>query len=203
MTDSPATRASLLVRMRDPHDSHAWEQFVDIYAPLIYGYSRKHGLQDADAADLVQEVLRSVAGAIRKLEYDAQVGSFRAWLFTITRNKVRDFFRAGRIQASGDSAMNQMLQNHPAADEEQGWHADYERRVFHWAAEQIRSEVQPATWQAFWQTAVEGQAGKQVADSLGMSLAAVYLAKSRVMARLKSRVESLQNDLDETRFSEK
>src|SRR6516225_4147415 len=87
MADSPNTRPSLLVRIRNAEDSQAWSQFVALYAPLVYGYARKRGMQDADAADLMQDVLRAVAGAAGRLEYDPLRGSFRGWLFTIVRNK--------------------------------------------------------------------------------------------------------------------
>ena len=83
MGDSPITRPSLLVRIRDMRDTQAWSQFVEIYTPLIYGFARKHGLQDADASDLTQDVLRVVAKTIRGLDYDQQRGSFRGWLFTV------------------------------------------------------------------------------------------------------------------------
>ena len=77
MEDSPVTRASLLLRIRDGQDKEAWRQFVEIYAPLIYGFARKRGLQDADAADLMQDVLRSIASAVGRLDYDPRRGSFR------------------------------------------------------------------------------------------------------------------------------
>src|SRR5436309_1969714 len=95
MGDSPITRPSLLVRIRDTRNDQAWSQFVEVYAPLIYGFARKHGLQDADAADLTQDVLRVVASTIGGLEYDRQRGSFRGWLVTVVRNKLRNF-RPGR-----------------------------------------------------------------------------------------------------------
>ncbi len=107
MQESPATRASLLVRLRDGDDADAWGEFARIYAPVIYGFARKRGLQDADAADLMQEVLRSVSSAARRLEYDPARGTFRGWLFTVTRNKIFNFMdsRSRRVQASGDSRM--------------------------------------------------------------------------------------------------
>ncbi|HXG13075.1 MAG TPA: sigma-70 family RNA polymerase sigma factor [Gemmataceae bacterium] len=198
MADSPGTRPSLLVRLRDPHDAQAWAQFVDVYAPLIYGYGRRHGLQDADAADLTQEVLRKVAGAIGRLDYDAQRGSFRGWLFTVVRNQLRDFLtdRRQASRGSGDTAAQEFLEEQPAPpqDPEADWEQECERRLFAWAAEQVRSEVQEATWQAFWMTAVEGKSGKETATALGMTAAAVYLAKSRVMARLKEHVRQLQEE---------
>jgi hypothetical protein len=100
MGDSPVTRPSLLVRIRDSRDAQAWCQFVDIYAPLIHGYARKHGLQDADAADLTEDVLGIVARSIPKLEYDPKRGSFRGWLFTIVRKNQRKANFAHRTAGS-------------------------------------------------------------------------------------------------------
>src|SRR3954467_1636548 len=101
MHDSPATRASLLVRLRDAGDTGAWQEFVKLYAALIYGFARKRGLQDADAADLMQDVLRAVANASARLEYDPARGSFRSWLFTVTRNKLYNFLDGRRRQVLG------------------------------------------------------------------------------------------------------
>jgi RNA polymerase sigma-70 factor (ECF subfamily) len=193
MGDSPETRPSLLVRIRDSRDDRAWAEFVDAYAPLIHGFACKQSLQDADAADLTQDVLRAVARAARRLEYDPRRGSFRSWLFTAVRNHLRNFraARARRCQASGDSAVQEMLLAQPAPEEDQAalWEQEYERRQFAWAAERVRAQVQDSTWQAFWRTAVEGESGQEVAAALGMSVAAVYLAKSRVMARLKEQIK--------------
>lgn len=198
MSETPATRLSLLVRLGDARDDAAWSQFVEIYAPLVYGFARKHGLQDADAADLTQDVLQAVSGAIRRLDYDPRRGSFRGWLFTVVRNKLRNFFAAQKRpgRGSGDSDARQVLDEVPAREQEQTawWDEEYERRVFAWAAEQVRGHFAESTWQAFWQTAVEGQTGPQAARSLGISVAAVYLAKGRVMARLK---QTIRETLDE------
>src|SRR6516164_9076575 len=98
MADLPDTRPSLLVRLRNRDDSEAWRQFVEIYAPLIYGLACKRGLQDADAADVTQEVFRAVSGAVGVFQYDRNRGSFRGWLYTIARNKLNDFL-ARRTQA--------------------------------------------------------------------------------------------------------
>lgn len=195
MADSPNTRPSLLVRIRDARDGQAWSQFVALYAPLVYGYARKRGLQDADAADLTQDVLRAVAGAAGRLEYDPKRGSFRGWLFTIVRNKLRDFLdaRVRQAQGSGDTGAHEMLEQHAAPDEDV-WEREYQQRLFAWAADQIRGEFQDTTWQAFWQTAAEGKSAKEVAMALGMTVAAVYLAKSRVLARLKEQIQQVQDE---------
>jgi RNA polymerase sigma-70 factor (ECF subfamily) len=196
MAEPPVTRASLLLRIRNSRDSEAWSQFVEVYAPLIYGYARRHGLQDADAADLVQDVLRTVSSAVKKLNYEAEVGTFRGWLFTVARTKLSDLVsrRQSPGRGTGESAMQQFLQNQPVATAEEEWNTDYERRLFAWAAERVRGEVQDMTWQAFWQTTVEGKSGKEVSSVLGMTVAAVYLAKSRVMLRLKDQLRILQED---------
>src|SRR5262249_20872124 len=111
MPEAPATRPSLLVRLRDMQDHQAWSQFVEVYAPLIYGYARKRGLQDADAADLTQSCLRRVAAHVGSLEYDPRVGTFRGWLFTIVRNQLRDYFEQSqrRCRGSGDSGVQEAL----------------------------------------------------------------------------------------------
>jgi RNA polymerase sigma factor (sigma-70 family) len=195
MTEFPATRASLLVRLRDPDDGAAWGQFVDLYAPLIYGYIRKQGLQDADAADLCQDVLAAVAGAVGRLDYDPTRGAFRNWLFTVVRRKLVNWraSAANKCRGGGDSENHRILEQVPAVvNAEAEWQAEWDRRLFAWACEQIRPSVTAATWQAFWRTAFEGQPGKQVAAELGMTVAAVYLARSRVLARLKELIQSVE-----------
>ncbi len=195
MTPSSATRASLLVRIRDHADADAWARFVDIYGPLIYGFVRKRGLQDADAVDLVQEVLRSVAGAISRLEYDPQRGTFRGWLITIVNNRLRNDLKARqrRESGSGDSAVAQQLAEEPAPDDwETQWEAEHQQRLLTWASGESSVGSRPRTWQAFRLTAVEGRPCKEVAQELNMTVAAVYLAKSRVMARLKELVREAE-----------
>src|SRR6185437_8502768 len=112
--NSPLTRASLLVQIRDGANHAAWQEFVQLYGPVVYGFARHRGLQDADAADLMQEVMRSVSAAIGRLDYDRSRGTFRGWLFTITRNKVFSFLSARRIrpQASGDISTNRKEAEH-------------------------------------------------------------------------------------------
>jgi RNA polymerase sigma-70 factor (ECF subfamily) len=198
MGNFPDTRASLLVRIRDVGDGQAWSEFVDLYAPLVYGFARKSCLQDADAADLTQEVLGAVAGAARRLEYDPQRGSFRGWLFTVVRNKLANFVaaRKNRDQAAGGSDARFRLEELPDHDDRQQaqWDYEYEQRLFARAAEQVRGGFQPATWQAFWQTAVEARNPKDVAQEMGMSVGAVYIARSRVLARLRQEIQQLQGE---------
>ncbi len=193
MAEIPATRASLLLRLRDPHDEAAWTQFVELYAPVVYGYARKQGLQDADAADLCQEVLRAVAGAVGRLDYDPERGAFRNWLFTVVRRKLWNWRAAqqNRTPGSGDTETHRLLQQQPApVPDEANWDAEFEDRLFAWACAQVRREVSEATWRAFWRTAVDDWPGKEVAAELGLTITAVYSARSRVLARLKELIQS-------------
>ena len=195
MQEIPATRVSLLVRLRDDGDADAWREFVRLYAPVIYGFARKRGLQDADAADLMQDVLRSISSAIGRLDYDRKQGTFRGWLFTVTRNKVFNFLSARRVrpQASGDSATNRLLAEEPSAgDSSEAWELEYQRRLAARAMERVKGEFQENTWRAFWLTAVEGAAAGDAARQVGMSPGAIYVAKSRVLARLKEEVEAMR-----------
>jgi RNA polymerase sigma factor (sigma-70 family) len=194
MAQIPQTRASLLVRLRDRQDDAAWRQFVDLYAPLVYGYARKQGLQDADAGDLCQEVLGTVAGSVARLEYDSGRGAFRNWLFTIVRRKLSNWRRAqkSRPQASPNSDDRQLLEQQPAPLEQADWDDRWEEQLFAWACEQVRREVAETTWQAFWRTAIDDEPGKKVAADLGLNVAAVYQARSRVLARLKEQIELAQ-----------
>jgi RNA polymerase sigma-70 factor (ECF subfamily) len=196
MADIPPTRASLVLRLRDPKDEEAWRQFIDLYIPVVYGYARKQGLQDADAADLAQDVLAAVAGAVGRLEYDPERGAFRNWLFTIARNRLAKWqtARANRVRGSGDTATQLLLESCPVTEEggEAEWESEWQRRLLAWACEEVRRDVSDATWQAFRKTAIEGQRGKQVATELGLSVGAVYLARKRVLARLKELIQSAQ-----------
>jgi len=194
MTVPPLTRASLLIRLRDPQDAAAWTEFARLYASVIYGFARKRGLQDADAADLMQEVLRSVAGAVGRLEYDPGKGTFRGWLYSITRNKIYSFLEARQryVRGTGDTNAHQRLEEHPNREvEADDWDQEYERKTFRWAADRVKREFQPTTWEAFWLTAVNGLSAGDAGGRLGMSPGAVYVAKSRVLARLREEIRQL------------
>lgn len=187
MSESPTTRLTLLDRLRDVADSGAWAEFVDLYAPLLYGLARRHGLQDADAADLTQDVLRAVVNALPRLAYDPARGSFRGWLFTVARNQVRKFANARKRQPRGGGS-DELLRQQAAPEEEAAWEREYRERLFAWAAERVREHFRRATWQAFWLTFVEGQDPRAVGEALGLSVGAVYIARNRVLARIREQV---------------
>ena len=199
MHTTPETRPSLLLRLRDPQDERAWCEFVEIYEPLIERLARRKGLQHADARELVQEVLVAVSGAIDRFNPDRSVGSFRGWLFRITRNlMINRLKREGRHAAgTGNSDFQRWLEEHPdpACDQTAEFDLEYRRQLFQWAAERVQESFQKTTWQAFWRTCVEQQSIEDTGRELGISRAAVYVARSRVMARLRTEVEEADEDV--------
>jgi RNA polymerase sigma factor (sigma-70 family) len=198
MTDSPETRHTLLIRLHGGRDEQAWREFVAIYQPLIYRLIRGRGLQDADAQELTQEALVAVARAIESGTPDFHGGSFRGWLSRIARNMMINYLTRRRPghQGAGGSDFQRLLAEQPAAVDEHATAFDLEqkREVFRWAAEQIRGDFQATTWQAFWRTSVEGAPLAETAQALGLSIGAVYAARSRVMARLKLTIENWQGN---------
>ena len=184
----PETRKSLLVRLRDASQHEAWNEFVAVYEPLIYRLARNKGLQHADAQDLAQDVFTAVGAAIDRFDPDSDRGSFRGWLFRITRNLMINFLtRQKDPSGTGDTGMMQLLEEQ-ASDEGEAatlFGIEYQRAVFRWAAEQTKQQFSDDTWQAFWRTGVEGQSIEDVAQELGKSPGAVRIARCRVLAKLK------------------
>jgi RNA polymerase sigma-70 factor, ECF subfamily len=170
---------------------------VALYTPAVYCWCRRVGLNSADAADVGQEVFQSVARGIAKFRHDRPGDSFRGWLRTITSNKINDFFRARGIQADGGSSANDALRQvaiEPRFGTDDSVHRDRDEEVkllLHRAVELVKPEFESRTWLAFWRVAVEDQAVATVAAELKMTPNAVYLAKSRVMRRLKTEFAGL------------
>ncbi len=198
MTLPPDTRNSLIARLVDIGDHEAWREFAELYDPFIYRQARRLGLQHADARELVQEVLISVSKAIRKFEIDPARGRFRTWLYAVGRNVSLQYLAKlkSRERATGDSDVMTALASAPAADPNESSEMRLElcRHVFIWVAQRIRHEFQTKSWMAFWQTAVENHSVQIVAQNLGMSVGSVYIARSRVMARLRERAQEITLD---------
>jgi RNA polymerase sigma-70 factor (ECF subfamily) len=187
MADTPPTRASLLARLRDHRDDVAWGEFVDLYTPLVFRWARGRGLQQADAADLAQDVLRAVASSLLAGGYDPAKGAFRGWLYTVTRNKLNSFLARRRRH-------EELPEEIEAPDDERRWQQEYDARLIAWIGERVRGEHTEKTWRAFWLTAVEGKTGDEAAAELGMTAGAVYVARSRVLARLRQAVREALDD---------
>ena len=196
MGNTPESRSSLLLRLRDPRDRDAWDEFAVIYTPLIHRYCLRRGLQEADAADVAQDAMFVVSQAIARFELRHVKGSFRSWLFKITRSALADLCKRQRREppAEGGTTLQRLIEDHPDPAIDDLWDREYQQYMFDWACQQARSEFEESTWQAFWCTAVKNLKGETVAQSLGISLGAVYIAKSRVLARLKQLVGGVSDD---------
>jgi RNA polymerase sigma-70 factor (ECF subfamily) len=197
MGESPETRPSLLVRLKDAGDEAAWREFIEIYEPLLLRLARQRGLQDADAAELTQDVLMAVAGAIDDWDPDRERGSFRGWLSRVARNRMINALvrrqRGPRIVGGTDHL--QRLEEEPAREglESAAFDLEHRRRLFLWAAEHIRGEFRESTWQAFWRTCVDQRPVAEVAAELQLSPGAIYVARSRVMSRLREKVKRVED----------
>jgi len=193
-----ATSASLLDRVRRNPRSDAWQRLVEIYEPHIRGWLRRHHLIDHDADDVVQEVLSVVVRRLPEFEHNGRVGAFRAWLRTITVNCLRDHWRSGRRRptAKGDSDFQQLLAQleDPASGLSRIWDQEHDRHVTRHLLEMLRGDFEPATWQAFQRTALDGVPAAQAAAELGLTSNAVFIARSRVLARLRQEAAGLIDD---------
>jgi RNA polymerase sigma-70 factor, ECF subfamily len=184
-----STSATLLHRLRQPTNQAAWDRFVRLYTPLLFYWARKTGLPEADAADLVQDVFLVLVNKLPQFEHD-QEKSFRAWLRTVLMNTWRNRVRKRKQPDIGlDERMHQ-----PVAVAEgllQLEEAEYREHLVARAIELMQTEFEPATWQACWALAVEARPAAEVARELGLTVNAVYLAKSRVLARLRRELAGL------------
>lgn len=194
MNTVEVTRPSLLLRIRDHRDEAAWEEFVKLYTPLIFRFARHRGIQETDAATVAQDVLVTVARNIHSFEYDRRSGSFRNWLKVVTRSRLSDFFRAEQrhVAGSGDSNIHAAIDQQADPAEQELWEQEYRRSLFEWAVDRIRDDFESSTWQAFWQTSVNDRETAVVAEELGISVGAVYIARSRVLARLRLEVRDAE-----------
>lgn len=198
MTPTPTTRASLLFRLRDSRNHEAWVEFVEIYEPAIYRQLRKCGLQDADARELMQELLLSVNRQMEKWELAKERGSFRGWLRQVARNLVINWMKNGqrRMVAWGGPGSQPVFDELAAEDcpESAEFDGELRRSTFRRASVVVRGEQSTKAWQAFQGLAVEGKSPSIVAQELGMSPGAVKVAKCRVLARLKDVVGELERE---------
>lgn len=185
MTDTPA---SLLERLRLPHEQQAWSRFVALYTPVIYFWARRIGLQESDASDLVQDVFIVLLKKLPGFTYDRQ-GSFRAWLKTVTLNH----WRAKRRLASARRTTGQPLPEPAAKEAEAFWEQEYRERLVGQALRLMQNDFEPNTWQACWQMVVDGRPAAEVARKLGVSVGTVYAAKCRVLARLRQELAGMMD----------
>lgn len=184
-----STPGSLLDRLKNPNESTAWTRFVHLFTPLIYREARRAGLQPADAGDLVQDVLLVLSRKMPEFQYDRQ-RSFRGWLRTVTLNKLRENARrkVGRHPAGAVPA-DEVVD--PVRFDLLLEESEYRRVICRQALDLMRAEFSPTTWQACWEHVVSGRSAAEVGAELGLSEGAVYVAKCRVLKRLRKELDGM------------
>ena len=195
-TETPVdsqTNATLLGRLRQfPPDQGAWAQFADRYGRKIYGWCQQWNLQEADAEDVTQGVLLKLAEKMRAFEYDPS-RSFRAWLKTVTRHAWLDsgVTRKAAVAAGGSQALELLQAVEAREDLVERLGEEFDRELFDEAMARVRHRVTPRTWEAFERTALKGESGAEAAQAVGMKVATVFVAKSKVQKMLQEELRKL------------
>lgn len=188
------TRHSLLARACEGEED-AWKRLSDLYRPLILGWLRRYGLQSEDAEDLAQEILVAVVRSLGEFAHSGRRGAFRSWLRTITVNRTRNFWKAqgNRETATGDSGVLQLLQGLEDEDSELSrvWDQQHDQYVVRCLLDLVALEFEPKTVLAFRRLTLDGASGEEVARELATSVGAVYVAKARVLKRIRQEAEGL------------
>jgi len=178
------TRLTLIARVRDPRDDKAWAEFVTLYTPIIFGFLRKRGLSSTDAEDVTQEIFRSLSQALPGFELNKSIGTFRNWLFTVSRSKMNTFFSKSRRTDIPTETL-------PESGDTTDWDQLYMKELFAQACKRVEQQVEPSTWQAFWRTAVLLEPIDSVAGDLSLKTDNIYQKKSRVAARIREAIREL------------
>lgn len=191
----PGTRHSLIVRLNKQHQP-SWFEFADVYEPFLVSLVRRCGVPEKDSRDVVQQIMMAVTKSLDSWSDDGRPESFRRWLNIVARNVAIKFMQAERKRhpASGGTDMVAVLNNVPFADDafaaEQ--QKQYQHELIVWAADQVKSEFMESSWQAFHETMIQQRPVNQVAKELNVSAGSIYMSRSRILARIKQKLEVLQ-----------
>jgi RNA polymerase sigma-70 factor (ECF subfamily) len=188
---SMQTSPSLLKRLGNADDREAWERFVELYSPVLYGWARRSGLTDQDACDVVQDVFLLLFEKLPEFTYDPQKGRFRGWLRTVASNKLRQ--RARRKQETLVGENEALLEQVDGDGVSGSWDEEFRADLIRQAMLVMQRDFETSTWKACWETAFRGRNAAEVADALGMSVGAVYVARSRVLRRLREEFDGFLN----------
>ena len=195
--------ASLILRLKNWQDQVSWQEFFDTYWRLIYGVARKAGLTDAEGQDVVQETMLAVARHMPSFSYDPEIGSFKAWLLNLTRWRIQDQFRKRRGMEAApppqhDSETRTSFINRqpdPAANLDDVWEQEWQQNLLTAALDRVKRSIDPQKYQVFDLYVNKGWAPEKVAQSFGIAVDQVYLAKHRITQLLKSEVERLEKKM--------
>ena len=196
-TNNPETSPSLLLRVRDPDDHDSWKTFERVYGQIIRSYCVHWRLQPVDVDDVTQDVLSAVATGIRQFNYDPQKGRFRAWLGTVTANKIKRFLsrQSERREQPLPNGIDAPEHDEVYVEPDSNWVDLFSEQILAEACRIVRPEFEPNTWQCFESTWIEKEAPVDVASKLGIAVHAVYVNKSRVLKRLEAEISNLADDI--------
>jgi RNA polymerase sigma-70 factor (ECF subfamily) len=193
---STVTNTFLLEGLQNPDNQVVWQEFVDRYRPLLVKYARRLGLKEADAQDASQQTLIAFCTAYQQGKYDREKGRLRIWLFGIARNQVMNMHRRDKrkeVQVAEDSDQTNFFARQGNENElEQIWEEEWRDAVLRQCLEEVRKEVDPKTIEAFELFAWKGTPAQEVAEKLGMTANAVFIAKHRVMKRIKELLPQME-----------
>jgi RNA polymerase sigma factor (sigma-70 family) len=190
-----ATSQSLLERLHDRADAEAWHRLLTVYEPWLRGWLSRHDLQPADVEDVLQEILVVVSEKLPDFVHNGQPGAFRAWLRTILTNQVRHFLRGrqNRLAVLSPQPLSDWLEQMADPDSalRRQWDQEHDQQLVRRLLASIQAEFNPTTWQVFRMLVLEDRPAAEVAQHLGITANAVYVAKARVLARLRTEVRGL------------
>jgi RNA polymerase sigma-70 factor (ECF subfamily) len=197
------TRATLIMRLKNWQDQASWQEFFDSYWRLIYGVARKAGLSDAESQDVVQETMVAVANHMPNFNYDPKVGSFKAWLLNMTRWRILDQFRKrrtvdptpGREEDSETTSFINRVADPTGGHFDKIWEQEWQENLLAAALDHVKRRMDPQKYQIFDLYVNKGWSPEKVAQSFGIPVDQVYLAKHRVTAAIKSEVQRLEKDV--------
>ena len=189
------TSPSLLLRIRDPNDQAAWEEFLSIYSVIVRDYCYQRQLQSADIDDVIQDVMMSVSTAIKRFEYDPAKGRFRAWLGTIAANCIKARMSRAKDKSVPTVFADDLILNGTCSDPDADWVSVFSEQIVRTACNRIRKEFADNTWECFDASWIKNEDAVEIACRLGIPVHSVYVNKSRVLKRLESEVKLLADDL--------
>lgn len=189
------TSPSLLLRIRDPDDQAAWEEFVSIYSVIVRDYCYQRRLQQADIDDVSQEVMMSVSTAIKRFEYDPEKGRFRAWLGTIAANCIKARFTKSNGKSVPTVFADEFILNGECSDPDADWISVFSEHIVRTACRRIRNDFTEKTWECFDANWIKNEEATEIAERLGIPVHSVYVNKSRVLKRLETEVKTLADDV--------
>ncbi|HBE68491.1 MAG TPA: hypothetical protein DDW52_10125 [Planctomycetaceae bacterium] len=186
MSDFPETRDSLIQSLVNPANEKAWTEFEQLYTPVVLAMAKRRGMQDADARDVSQQVLISVSRAVADWQPGKDKPPFRAWLSVVARNAITKVLaRVPSDRGAGSTSVLQRLNAEPDPSASAEMARAARRQIILALAEQVRNEFSPEIWEAFWLSAIEGLSVSEVVKKLGKSPGAIYVARYRVIARMR------------------